>query len=204
MALIGRSKRGTVALVAVTAVSLLVAGASLASGGGEDRANHPRRGTSYQGIVIDQQMITGQGTNGGCRMGYDTQTSFLVPPDDSTADNVAAATVNIRKTCQGAVVGSFVTEVSTAVAGDFVHIDMRATCTGTGGMTNPCTVGQVVFASPGHTFMKNAQSSVQTHSVQMVWPALKRGLWRFEVLPGGNNSGNLQFRSFVVEAFAGG
>jgi hypothetical protein len=38
----------------------------------------------------------------------------------------------------------------------------------------------------------------------MVWTGLPRGLWRFEVLPGGNNSANLQFRSFVVEAFNAG
>lgn len=148
--------------------------------------------------------IAGQSTGGGCRMGYDTQTTTNIPPDDSTSDNTAAATVNIRKVCPGAVTGMFTSEVSTSGAGDFIHIDMRATCTGTGGMASPCTVGQQVFASPGHTFMRNVQGGVQTHSVQMVWTGLPRGLWRFEVLPGGNNSANLQFRSFVVEAFNAG
>ncbi len=81
---------------------------------------------------------------------------------------------------------------------------MRATCTGTRGLASPCTVGQQVFASPGHTFFQNAVAGIQTHAVMMVWNSLPRGLWRFEVLPGGNNRANLQFRTFVVEAFAVG
>jgi hypothetical protein len=104
----------------------------------------------------------------------------------------------------GAVIGMFVSEVSTATAGDFIHIDMRATCTGTGGLASPCTVGQQVFGSPGHMFMQNVQSGTQTHSIQMAWTGLPCGLWTFEVLPGGNNHANLQFRSFAVEAFNAG
>ena len=196
IALSRSSRRGLVALAATAA--LVVTGA-VAYGAG-DRADHARDTTTANAAL----KIAGQSTGGGCRMGYDTQTSTLIPPDDSTSDNVAAGTVNLRKVCPGAVIGMFVAEVSTAGAGDFIHIDMRATCTGTGGMASPCTVGQQVFASPGHTFMRNTQGGVQTHSVQMVWTGLPRGLWRFDVLPGGNNSANLQFRSYVVEAFNAG
>ena len=42
------------------------------------------------------------------------------------------------------------------------------------------------------------------NSAQMVWTGLRRGVWRFEVLPGGNNHAQLLFRSFVVEAFNAG
>lgn len=195
---ISLSRSSRKGLVALSATAALVVTGAVAYGAG-DGADHLRGTTTAKALKI-----VGQSTGGGCRMGYDTQTSTNIPPDDSTSDNLAAATVNIRKVCPGAVTGMFVSEVSTSVAGDFIHIDMRATCTGTGGMSNPCTVGQQVFASPGHTFMKNTQSGVQTHSVQMVWTGLPRGLWRFEVLPGGNNSANLQFRSFVVEAFNAG
>jgi hypothetical protein len=128
----------------------------------------------------------------------------LVPPDDSTADNVPANTVTLSKGCPGAVMGLWVGETSTPTAGDFIHMDMRATCTGTGGFSSPCTVGQQVFGSPGHTFVQNAVSGSQTHSLQMMWTALPRGVWQFDVLPGGNNRANIQFRSFTVQAFSGG
>ncbi len=192
------SRRGLAALAG--ALALVITGAvAYGAGLGTD---HDRGGTSPSAQA--QARITNQSTGGGCRMGYDTQSSTLIPPDDSTADNVAAATVNIRKVCPGAVTANFVSEVSTSTAGDFIHIDMRATCTGTGGLASPCTVGQQVFGSPGHTFMQNVSAGVQTHSVQMVWTGLPRGLWRFDVLPGGNNRANLQFRSYVVEAFNAG
>jgi hypothetical protein len=163
-------------------------------------AEHSRSATKAGG----GPMIAAQANGGGCRFGYDTQTATLIPPDDSTSDNAPANTVSIRKPCQGAVVGLWVGEVSTSAAGDFIHMDMRATCTGTGGLTNPCTVGVQVFASPGHTFVKNTQSGIQTHSAQMMWTGLRRGIWRFEVLPGGNNSASVQFRSFSIQAFNGG
>jgi hypothetical protein len=191
------SHKSLLALVAVSVVSLVIGGASFAIADGA--GDHSRSTGSGQ-----QLLIAGQSTGGGCRMGYDTQTSTNTPPDDSTSDNVPAGVVDLRKTCPGAVIGTFTSEVVTSVAGDFLHIDMRATCTGTGGMSSPCTVGQQIFASPGHTFFRNDQGNVETHAATMVWTGLRRGLWRFEVLPGGNNSANLQFRSFVVEAFNAG
>jgi hypothetical protein len=152
-------------------------------------------------------LIAGQASGGGCSMGYDTQTATLTPPDDSTSDNPPAGVVTINKPCPGAVVGNFTSEVNNTVAGDFIHIAMRATCIGPAGMTDPCTVGSQFFAHPGtgvHIFMRSTQGSYQTHSVQGVWTGLKRGRWKFEVLPGGNNSADLVYRSFVVEAFSGG
>src|SRR5690349_2836264 len=87
---------------------------------------------------------------GPCWIAFDTQTSTLTPPDDSTTDNVPAHSIDLRKPCVGEVIGTFSSEV-TAPAGSFLHIDMRATCIATGGFTSPCTVGTVAFASPGHT-----------------------------------------------------
>ena len=194
---LANGRRRTLAALAIA--SALVVTGTFAFGAGESK-DHDRDASPSAARAL----ITNQSTGGGCAMGYDTQTSTLVPPDDSTSDNVAAATVTIKKVCPGAVTGHFVSETSTATAGDFIHVDMRATCVGTGRLSNPCTVGQQVFGSPGHTFMQNATSGVQTHSVQMVWTGLPRGKWRFEVLPGGNNRASLQFRSFVVEAFNGG
>jgi hypothetical protein len=89
-------------------------------------------------------------------------------------------------------------------AGGYITIDMRATCVRTAGFTNPCTVGQQVFAFPPHTYLQSARASAQTHSMIMAFPALKTGLWKFEVLPGGNNSAALQYRTFRIETFSGG
>lgn len=180
--------------VSLAAMLAVVAGATVVVANSAEHSRPPGTGA----------LITGVANGGGCKMGYDTQTATNIPPDDSTADNTPAASVIVNKNCAGAVVGQFTSEVSTPSAGDFLHIDMRATCIATGGFSSPCTVGQQVFASPGHSFFQNNQGGIETNAVNMVWTGLKRGRWRFEVLPGGNNSANLQFRTFHVEAFAGG
>ncbi len=192
------ASRSGVLLAVGAGLALVLAGSGLGVASAPDPANH-ERGTGH-GVQPDPR-VTGQVAGGGCRAGFDTQTATLVPPDDSTTDNVAASTVRLHKTCQGPVVGTFSAEVATPGAGDFVHLDMRATCTGTGRQTNPCTVGEQVSASPGHSFFQNGQASTHVGAVTMVWTGLKRGNWKFEVLPGGNGVANLQFRTFTVEAF---
>jgi hypothetical protein len=82
---------------------------------------------------------------------------------------------------------------------------MRATCTGKGGFTSPCTVGQQVIALPGDSFFQNNSGfGGETNAMDMVWPGLKRGVWKFEVLPGGDPSSFVEFRTFTVTAFTGG
>ena len=166
-------------VVGITTLGLVAGGATWVVAAGSD-ATHPRSQAAAD------------------------PTSTNIPPDDSTADNVPANSVTIRKVCPGAVIASWTGEVSTPGASDFIHMDIRATCTGTGGMANPCTVGQQVFASPGHTFVKNGADTFSTHSVTMAFSGLQRGIWRIDALPGGNNSANVQFRTLVVEAFNGG
>jgi hypothetical protein len=162
--------------------------------------DHPRVETAKD----VQPELSGNTVNSPCRIGYDTETSTNVPPDDSTTDNIPAGVVNIKKACSGAVVGTFSTEVSATGAAEFIHLDMRATCTGTGGFAGACTVGQQVFASPGHTFLQNGAGPFGVRSVSEVWTALPKGVWRFEVLPGGNNVASLQFRTFRVETYNAG
>ncbi len=197
---LARGPRKTLVAV-IAAIALVATGAALATAAGGGGANHSRGSDTGKAASA---RIVGQATNGGCKMSYDTESSTLIPPDDSTADNAAAGSVTIRKTCAGAVVGMFTSEVSVPNAGDFIHIDMRATCTATGGLATPCTVGQQIFASPGHSFFNTGADAFHSASIQMVWTGLRRGIWRFDVLPGGNNAANLQFRSFVVDAYAGG
>lgn len=165
----------------------------------QDQARHPRGDEDGQRVAAAASTAKGP-----CKAGYDTQTGTLIPPDDSTGDNVPAGSVSIRKPCRGAAIAVFSSEVSAPTAADFIHIDMRATCTGTGNFSSPCTVGQQVFASPGHSFFRIGASSFGVESIQMTWSGLRAGVWRFEVLPGGNNSANLQFRSFSVQVFPGG
>jgi hypothetical protein len=141
---------------------------------------------------------------GGCKAGYDTETSVLTPPDDSTGDNPAAGSVTFTKSCTGAVVGQFTSETSIP-SGGFIHLDMIATCIGTGGFSTHCTVGQTVFGQPGHTFFaQNPTTSIETHAMDMVWPGLVKGQWTFDVRPGGNGTAFVDFRTFFVEAFNGG
>ena len=198
IAKLSRAKRAL--LVGVAAVGLVVAGAGIGAATGGDPATHARPAAEGQG----HELIAGTSTGAPCRVGYDTQASTLVPPDDSTTNNTPAAAVQFKKRCRGGVVALLTSEISTPGASDFVHMDMRATCVGTGGFGSHCTVGQQVFASPGHSFVQNGAASFHVGVVQMAWTMLLPGVWRFEALPGGNGVANLQFRSFVVQAFPGG
>ena len=148
-------------------------------------------------------LVTGTSTV-VCRLGYDVETDTLIPPDDSTTDNPPAAAITLAKPCPGAVVAELTSEMAVPGAADFIHMDMRATCLATLTFVNPCTPGQVVLGSPGHPFVQEGPSSFGTHSVTMVFPALKRGRWRFEALAGGNNVARLQFRTFLATAYNGG
>jgi hypothetical protein len=194
-------------LVGVAAsTALLSAGGSWAvAASQDDRSPADQRGLATSTAAA----ITGTSLQGSCKVGFDTQTGSVVPPDDSTSDNPAAASVTMKKQCAGAVVAEFSSEVAaTTSAPGSMHLDLRATCVGTGGTTDPCTVGQTLFAQPGHTFLADgvllAEAS-RTHGMQMVFPALKRGLWRFEALPGSSGgSALLGFRTLVVTAYTGG
>lgn len=186
-------------MVSVVAIVGVVVASGVAFAGDDGDRDHHRSSVAEG---APQPMLVGQTTGGVCRMGYDTQLNSLTPPDDSTGDNPPAGSVNLRKTCQGAVVGTFVAEVTTGSG--YLHLDMRATCTGTGGMTGACTVGQQVLASPGHTFLKNEPAVGETQSMTMVWTGLKKGLWRFDALVGGINGASVMFRTFTVEAYNGG
>lgn len=147
---------------------------------------------------------TGVSTGGPCRVGYDTSSATLTPPDELLADNPVAGTVTMRKPCAGAVVGAFSAEVETATG--VVTLTMWATCVGTGGLEDACTVGDQVVARPGYTYLAeggSAEPTTSVHSMQMVFPALPRGRWRFDAVPGGSNA-TLHSRTFVVTAYPGG
>jgi hypothetical protein len=191
-----RGARLAAAVVAAGAFAGL--GATLAGGvgGPDDRTQGATSGPAPK--------IVGVASGGFCKMGYDTEQAPVTPPDDFTADNTPAASVKFVKKCNGSVIALFTSEVSAPNDADYIHLDFRATCLGNGGQTNPCTKGTQVKASPGHTLFDYGPTSFGVRAVQEVWSALPAGNWLFEVLPGGNNSANLQFRELRVDAFQGG
>jgi hypothetical protein len=195
-----RNRRRTglrIAAAGTVIAALAVSGVAVASAASDDRSPADRT----RAAKAVSARVSGAVGGGGCAVGFDTATATNTPPDDSTSDNVPANTVALKKRCTGPVIGSFVSETSTPNAGDFIHLDARATCVSKAGLRNACTVGQQVLAAPGHTFFATGPDTFGTHSYQPVWTGLKRGLWRFQILPGGNASANLQFRSFVVSAY---
>jgi hypothetical protein len=185
-------------VIGAAVVALVVGGAAYAAAGHD--GDHRRA----QSVSSERALIAGTATGAPCRTSYDTETSSNTPPDESTTDNVPAASVQFKKPCAGAVIASFDTEVNGSGASDFLHADVRGTCVGTGGTASPCTVGSVVFASPGHTFLQTGATTVGTRSAQWVFANLPRGIWKFEVLPGGNGAAFLGFRTLIVSAYAGG
>ena len=118
--------------------------------------------------------VTGTGS-GVCKYGYDTRTAGIAP---TTA--LVAGSVQFTKTCAGPTEGRFTSETVIG-AGGFVDIQMTATCIATGGQADPCLVGEVENGSPGpsSTFFAHNPGSYETHAMNMIWPALKRGTWRF-------------------------
>ena len=192
----GRFTRKTLyALAAV--IAILFGGGAVAGAVGSTAAqSRPSGGTSTK--------VVGSTAGSVCGMAYDTETGTLTPADDSPQDNAAAGSVSLVKKCRGAVIATFTGEINTPNTGSFLHMDARATCTGTGGFDNPCTVGQVVQGDPGHTFLVNGQDVQQTHSMRWIFTSLKKGNWTFEALPGGDGTGFVEFRTFTAEAFNGG
>jgi hypothetical protein len=148
--------------------------------------------------------ITGAATGGGCNVGVDTDTNAVTPAFGGTV----VSSVTMTKPCQGIVVGQFTAETdgSGTATNDILRVSLRATCTATGGLGTPCTVGQVVFAQPAPMRLDdNLQAEIETRGMNAVFPNLRRGVWRFDAVAGGDGT-NAQVisRSFHVEAFQGG
>jgi hypothetical protein len=148
--------------------------------------------------------ITGEATGGGCRAAVDTDTNAVTPAFGGTV----VSSVTMTKTCPGIVIGQFTAETdgSGTATNDFVRVSLRATCTGAGGQTNPCAVGQVVFAQPAPMRLDdNLQAEIETRGMDAVFPNLRRGIWRFDAVAGGDGT-NAQVisRTLHVEAFQGG
>jgi hypothetical protein len=155
-----------------------------------------------------RQQLTVNTTGGVCKTGFDTQTDTIYPPDDSVSNNPAAGNVVMTKACGGAVAVTFSSETTTPASGDFIDLEFRATCTGTGGYSSHCTVGKTKDGSPGHInfAVYHSNSNSESHAYTQVFSGLKRGKWKFEVLPGSNGTltAAVRWRTTMVQAFNGG
>jgi hypothetical protein len=132
----------------------------------------------------------------------------LRPPDGTYADNAPAAAVSLRKDCVGTVVVRFSAEVSAPANGDFIDVAAKAQCLRAGGLANGCSSGDVVFGEPGapDDTIKLAHGPIDgmaTYSTQWIFRGLQRGVWRFLVLPAGNDNAFMLYRSFTVDAYQG-
>jgi hypothetical protein len=188
--------RRNVLVLAVATTALVVSGGVAVARGG-DNAGRDKAAFAAPASVK---------TSGGvCKAGFATSDEVLKPPDDTAEDNTAAGTVVLTKKCSGAASITFSSETLTTGAGDFINLAFRATCTGSGGYKHHCKVGNTKTASPGETyFQHNVFPQLQVQSVTEVFSGLRRGKWKFEVLPGGNNHAILVFRTTMVQAYSGG
>jgi hypothetical protein len=181
------------AIVLAVATFALVASGSVAMAlGGVDHARQK---------VVDGVKVNPSG--GICKAGFDAETGDITPPDDTVTDNAPAGKVVFTKKCVGAVSIAFSGEATPGSSG-FIHLTYEATCVGSGGYKHHCKIGNSKLGEPGHTFFSVNHSGTEDNSMTEVITGLKRGKWDFEVLPGGDGSGSLGFRTTAVQAYSGG
>jgi hypothetical protein len=58
----------------------------------------------------------------------------------------------------------------------------------------------VLANSSGEVFAIHRSADPRGKSVTMIWPRLRQGVWRFEVLPGGDGASSLSGRTFTATA----
>lgn len=166
---------------------------------------------SQSGLDKARKAVPTAELNEICKMGFDfVADTDPLPNDDTPKNNPPVLQVQMKKPCEGTVLGLFTAEILTADGGEVLLV-MDATCTAAGGFANACTPGERVFADPGATEFVYLQRNIlgtQTHAMNMVWPNLKRGVWRFRVRLSGGDDGatpaKVGYRSFIVQAFEGG
>jgi hypothetical protein len=189
--------RRKAALVVLATGALIVSGAVVAVA--RDGGDQGLRATSAR------PQVAVNSSGGLCKAGFDTRRGDFVPESDVATDNPPANRVTLTKGCAGVAAATFSAETNTSDAGDFIHLDMRATCVGSGGFSSHhCTVGTSRLGQPGLTLFQTVEEGTQVHSMTMVFTGLSRGKWRFDALVGGNNHAFVDFRTFAVQAYNGG
>ncbi|MBW3593312.1 MAG: hypothetical protein KY396_06435 [Actinobacteria bacterium] len=155
----------------------------------------PQRGTADDRSPATNAKPTGS-KNSICLLAFDTRTEYLDLPGAVTT----VAAVKARKPCPGAAIGSFTAGTYVGAGGAISVHSMKATCVATGRFSNPCTVGESVNAILGGNTLRWDPGDWETHNLQLVWPHLKRGVWRFEVLLFGREAAtdSVTTRTFTV------
>jgi hypothetical protein len=164
------------------------------AGAAHAQAQHDRPAVKSEKVA---PTASGSATQ-SCGFGFDTRIGAYAPPDDSTIDNIANG-VGFVKNCRGPVLG--IASAETVIPpGGFIHADLLATCVVPSG-SDPCVAGEQIFASPGHMFLRHTAGDYQVQTVQMIWPDLGTGRWRFQFLVGGDGTSFVNYRSLSVQAF---
>jgi hypothetical protein len=180
--------KGRVAVVVGVVLGALVSGGSFVLA--QDRPATSDR------VALGAAADTNGWKNSVCLLAYDTHTEYVDLPGAATT----VAAVRARKPCPGATIGSFTADTYVGVGGALSIQSMKATCVATGGFSNPCAVGQTAFARLGGNALRWGSGDWETHGVDLLWPNLRRGVWRFEVLVFGRDAAvdSLSTRTFTV------
>lgn len=133
-----------------------------------------------------------------CMIAFETRQDA---PELNSGFTVVSA-VQAQKSCPGPVIGSFNSYIDNR--GSIELFAMTAECVATGGLEDPCTVGNVFSANPSPIGLDASGALYRgTRGMDMVWPSLKRGVWLFRVYLRGTD-GALEFvqgRTFTVTGY---
>jgi len=125
--------------------------------------------------------------NSFCALKYHEQTSPIVVPDHSSADNTPVGDLTVTKNCTGPVIGT----LSVEITGRLHLHEIIAQCISDGGIQGGCTTGTKIdvgypAVAGEHKLLYSdgvADVTYPIATIQLIWPNLARGQWRFYVLP---------------------
>lgn len=137
-----------------------------------------------------------------CAIGYDKRGVSLEVP--KSTDTVLMFVI-LDKPCDGPVIVRFaVTTATKRNSVVTVTVTLRARCMETGGYTNPCAVGRLLYPLGNVAYLTaNAGARRETHSYEFVIEHQKAGKWKYDLMLAadpGDGIGHIGSRTMVVEA----
>ena len=202
------------------ACSALIASALFAAGlFGAGLSAGPAEATTQDQLVTDEK--TASPARSGARtalssrrLGRVCKTGFDIRPDSHPRDDASpggtepAATVDMDKSCRGAVLVRFAASLALPAGDDTISATAIARCVGHGGYANACSEGDVLIGVPDDNGVQRTAGSGSgkpVRAAQWIYSDLKPGVWKFSDRPektGGDVT--LHGRSLSVLAFKGG
>lgn len=165
------------------------------------------------GAVLLGHQWWGGGSGSGCGTAFHTtQTDFDVDDDGDFDSLTPASYVDFTKKCHGAAVATWSSEVVQGISEDIaaqshddLEVVLRATCTHPLPLIpSSCQFGEVAYGEPGGEddpvqLDEDIDSDKVAVSFQWVFPSLKPGSWRIDVLAGEGEDLVLGYRTLFVE-----